>query len=75
VAGAFSSVNYGVRPLGAVLGGFLGDWIGVGPTLFAASAGGTLAVLWLVGSPIGHTRTIDELDGVPEAVRRELLAP
>jgi Na+/melibiose symporter-like transporter len=73
VAGAFSTVNYGVRPLGAVLGGFLGDWIGVGPTLWVAAAGGTLAVLWLVGSPIGRTRTIEELDGVPELVRRDLL--
>lgn len=73
VAGAFSSVNYGVRPLGAVLGGFLGEWIGVGPTLVVAAAGGALAVLWLVGSPIGRTRTIEELDGVPERVRRDLL--
>jgi predicted MFS family arabinose efflux permease len=71
VAGAFSSVNYGVRPLGAVLGGFLGEWIGVAPTLVVAAAGGALAVLWLVGSPIGRTRTIEELDGVAEAVRRD----
>ena len=73
VAGAFSTVNYGVRPLGAVLGGFLGEWIGVAPTLVVAAVGGSLAVLWLVGSPIGRTRTIEELDGVPELVRKELL--
>ena len=73
VAGAFSTVNYGVRPLGAVLGGFLGEWIGVAPTLVVAAVGGSLAVLWLVGSPIGRTRTIEELDGVPELVRNELL--
>ena len=68
VAGAFSTVNYGVRPLGAVLGGFLGEWIGIAPTLYVAAAGGTLAVLWLVGSPILRTRTMDDLDGVAEAV-------
>lgn len=73
VAGAFSSVNYGVRPLGAVLGGFLGDWIGIAPTLWAGAAGGTLAVLWLVGSPIGRTRTIEELDGVADSVGGDLL--
>jgi MFS family permease len=69
VAGAFSTVNYGVRPLGAVLGGFLGAWIGVRPTLCAAAAGGTLAVLWLVGSPISRTRAIEDLDGAAEAAR------
>jgi MFS family permease len=73
VAGAFSSVNYGVRPLGAVLGGFLGEWIGIAPTLWVAASGGTLAVLWLVGSPIGRTRTIEELDGVAGSVRGDLL--
>jgi len=68
VAGAFTSVNYGVRPLGAVLGGFLGAWVGIEPTLCAAAAGGTLAVLWLVWSPIGRTRTLEDVDGVAEAV-------
>ena len=68
VAGAFSTVNFGVRPLGAVLGGLLGAWIGVEPTLVLSAAGGTLAVLWLVGSPIARTRTIEELDGVAERV-------
>ena len=62
VAGAFATVNYGVRPLGAVLGGVLGAWLGVAPTLVVAAVGGTLAVLWLVGSPVGRTRTIEELD-------------
>jgi MFS family permease len=28
VTGAFTTVNFGVRPLGAVLGGYLGSWIG-----------------------------------------------
>jgi predicted MFS family arabinose efflux permease len=73
VAGAFSTVNYGVRPLGAVLGGYLGSWMGIEATLFLAAAGGTLAVLWLVGSPVGRTRTLEELDGVAESVRRDLL--
>jgi predicted MFS family arabinose efflux permease len=75
VTGAFATVNYGVRPLGAVLGGFLGEWIGVTPTLCVGAAGGTLAVLWLVGSPILRTRTMDDLDGVAEAVGGGRRAP
>ena len=65
VTGAFSTVNYGIRPLGAILGGLLGEWIGIGPTMVVAAVGGTLSVLWLVGSPIPGTRTIEELDHAP----------
>nr|WP_202892376.1 MFS transporter [Kribbella shirazensis] len=62
VAGAFSSINYGIRPLGAVVGGFLGTWIGVRETLLVSAAGGLLAVLWLVGSPIIRTRELTGLE-------------
>lgn len=61
VAGAFSSINYGVRPLGAVVGGFLGTWIGVRETLLVSAAGGLLSVLWLVRSPIIRTRDLTGL--------------
>jgi MFS family permease len=62
VAGAFSSINYGVRPLGAVVGGLLGTWIGVRETLFVSAAGGFLAVLWLLRSPIIRTRDLTGLE-------------
>jgi Na+/melibiose symporter-like transporter len=61
VAGAFSSINYGVRPLGAVVGGLLGTWLGVRETLLISSAGGLLAVLWLIRSPIIRVRSIEGL--------------
>jgi MFS family permease len=61
VSGAFSSINYGVRPLGAVVGGLLGTWIGVRETLLISSAGGLLAVLWLLRSPIIHVRGVEGL--------------
>jgi MFS family permease len=61
VAGAFSSINYGVRPLGAVVGGLLGSWLGVRETLLISSAGGLLAVLWLIRSPIIRVRSIEGL--------------
>jgi predicted MFS family arabinose efflux permease len=62
VSGAFSSINYGVRPLGAIVGGFLGTWLGVRETLLISSAGGFLAVLWLIGSPIIRTKSLDGLE-------------
>jgi MFS family permease len=61
VSGAYSSINYGVRPLGAVLGGFLATWIGVRETLLVSAAGGLLAVLWLIGSPNLRTRSLEGL--------------
>jgi MFS family permease len=56
VSGAFRTVNYGVRPLGALTGGLLGSTIGLRPTLWAATVGGVLSVLWLIPSPIPRMR-------------------
>jgi len=39
VSGAYRTVNYGVRPLGALTGGVLGSAIGLRPTLWLAVAG------------------------------------
>lgn len=64
VSGAFSTVNYGIRPLGALVGGFFGELIGIAPTMVCAGVGGALSFLWLLGSPIASTRTIDELEPI-----------
>jgi MFS family permease len=44
----------GIAPLGALLGGWLGEVIGMRPTLLIAIAGLLLAILWLIFSPIRH---------------------
>ena len=62
IAGAFLSINYGIRPLGAVLGGLLGEWIGPRDTLLVSAVGGALSVLWLIGSPILKVKSIDGLE-------------
>ena len=51
-AGTFRFVNYGVRPIGAVIGGLLGATIGVRETLLIVSVAQLSGVLWLIGSPI-----------------------
>ena len=63
VSGAYMVVNYGVRPLGALLGGALGSWIGLRPTLWIASGGAIAGFLWLIPSPV---RTLRELPEVSE---------
>ncbi|SHL01089.1 MFS transporter [Actinacidiphila paucisporea] len=58
VTGAFRTVNYGVRPLGALTGGFLGSTIGLRPALWTITLGGTLGVLWLLPSRLLRTRDL-----------------
>ena len=58
--GAFRFINYGVRPIGAVLGGVLGAAIGVRETLFVVAIAAATGVLWLVGSPVLRLRELPE---------------
>jgi MFS family permease len=60
VQGAFSVVNYGVRPLGTITGGLLGGGIGLRPTLWIATVGAVAGVLWLLPSPLLGFRDIPE---------------
>jgi MFS family permease len=56
VMGAFQAVNYGTRPLGALIGGALGTVIGLRPALWIATVGGTLAFLWVLPSSLPRFR-------------------
>jgi hypothetical protein len=56
VTGAFQAVNYGTRPIGALAAGAVATLIGLRPTLWLAAAGATLAVLWLLASPLPGMR-------------------
>jgi MFS family permease len=58
VTGAHRFVNYGIRPVGALVGGALGATIGLRPTLWIGSLGALLALLWLVPSPIPRLREL-----------------
>jgi MFS family permease len=60
VSGAYSAVNYGVRPLGSLVGGALGSTIGLRPTLWIGAVGALAGVLWLLPSPIPRLRDLPE---------------
>jgi len=51
-----SVVVQGLTPLGALLGGLLGERLGLRETLFLAAGGELLAALWLLASPIRRLR-------------------
>jgi MFS family permease len=65
VSGAYSTINYGIRPLGAVVGGVLATWVGVRPTLVIAAVGGSLSLLWLLRSPIPRVRNLATYQPAP----------
>jgi MFS family permease len=59
-AGAARFVNYGVRPLGALMGGVLGEAIGLRGALLVGALGSLGGVLWLVGSAVPATTHVPE---------------
>jgi MFS family permease len=60
VSGAFTVVNYGVRPVGTTLGGILGTTIGVHTTLWIATVGAVTGLAFLLPSPIRTMRDVPE---------------
>lgn len=61
VSGAFQAVNYGARPVGAVLGGLIGTAAGLRAGLWVASAGGIVGALLLLATPLPGFRMPDGL--------------
>jgi MFS family permease len=58
--GAFNFVNWGIRPLGSLLGGALGSALGLRPALWLASIAALAGVLWLLPSPIPGLRELPD---------------
>ncbi|MEV6238874.1 MFS transporter [Lentzea sp. NPDC051838] len=51
-------VVWGSTPLGALLGGGLGTWIGIVPTLWVSLIGSVLGMLWVLFSPLRTMRDL-----------------
>jgi hypothetical protein len=60
VAGAYATVNYGVRPLGAVLGGAVAASIGLRGAIWLAVVCASAGGLFLVASPVARLRELPE---------------
>jgi MFS family permease len=65
VSGAYATVNYGIRPIGALLGGWSAQHIGVPTTVVASSLAGSFAFVWLLTSPVITTRRVEDLQPHP----------
>jgi predicted MFS family arabinose efflux permease len=57
-------IVFGIGPIGALIGGFLGETIGLRPTLFVGGAVAALAFLWVFLSPV---RTLREVESAAAA--------
>jgi len=62
VSGAFNVVNYGVRPVGAFVGGLLGSAIGVRETIWIAVIGAIAGFVFLLPSPMPAMRELPDAD-------------
>jgi MFS family permease len=61
VSGAYTALNWGIRPLGALVGGTLGSILGLHLTLWIATIGGLAGALWLLPSPLPRLKTLEEV--------------
>lgn len=61
VSGAYSTVNYGSRPLGAVIGGWSAMTIGIPGTLVAGAVLGVMSCGWIIRSPVVDVRDLAQL--------------
>jgi MFS family permease len=53
-------IVWGTIPIGALLGGALGTWIGLRETIVVGAIGGGLSFLWILLSPQRHLRDMPE---------------
>jgi len=49
---------WGTLPVGAIVGGVLGSVIGLRETIAVTFVGGSVAVFWLLASPVPAVRTM-----------------
>ena len=64
-------IVWGTMPIGALVGGALGTWLGLRETIVIGAIGDGLALLWIVFSPQRHLREMPEPvedDAAPEPV-------
>jgi len=54
-------IGLGVALLGTLVGGILGEWVGIPATIIIGAVGGTFSFVWLVFSPIRRLRDLGDV--------------
>ena len=70
-------IVWGTIPIGALVGGALGSWVGLRETIVIGGIGGSLSILWIVFSPQRHLRDMPEPidEEVPISTEADAAAP
>ncbi len=58
--GVMNALQVGLVPVGALMGGVLGETIGIRPTMFLSAGGEIAAVIWLLVTPVWSLRDLPE---------------
>ncbi|MEZ0115007.1 MFS family permease [Catenulispora sp. EB89] len=58
ISGVLQTINYGIRPLGALTGGWLATTVGIRTALAISTIGACCSVLFLLGSPLRKLREL-----------------
>jgi Na+/melibiose symporter-like transporter len=61
VGAATMCIGLGVALLGTLLGGVLGEYVGISATIMLGGIGGMFSFLWLVFSPVRHLGNIEDV--------------
>jgi MFS family permease len=60
----------GINPVGAILGGVLGAWLGLRAAVIVAGALMLVSVGWIIPSPVIRLRTVPETTDAPQTAAR-----
>ena len=60
ISGVLQTINYGIRPLGALTGGWLAATVGIRASLWISTIGACCSALFLLGSPLRKLRELPE---------------
>jgi predicted MFS family arabinose efflux permease len=64
--GSYRFITWGVIPVGALLGGYLGEVLGLRAALAVGAVGMSVAWLWVLFSPVPRLRKLSDLEAAPE---------
>jgi predicted MFS family arabinose efflux permease len=58
----FRTVNWGTLPAGSIIGGLLGTYLGIVPTILIGGAISGLAVLWVIAGEVMELKEIPKIE-------------